>query len=119
MLYEMRSKVNSSQASLQWMQSLFKGDSLKQTMENVHEATILNVISDIFERNTSQPVFALKDELVELKKLAENMDDLMVHLTANHFRDPMRVCPHGGILDFNMVLYTAVMFLCLFIIFLD
>ena len=118
MLHEMRSKVNSSQASLQWMQSLFKGDSLKQTMENVHEATILNVISDIFERNTSQSVFALKDELVELKKLAENMDDLMVHLTANYFRDPMRVCPHGGILDFNKVLYAAVKFLCVFRFFL-
>ena len=100
----MRSQLNASQESLQWMQSLFNGDALEGTLEKVHEATILNVISDIFERNTSRSVFALKDELAELRKLAKNMDDLMVHLTENNFRDPMRVCPHGGILDFNKVL---------------
>ena len=100
----MRSQLNASQETVKWMQSLFNGDSLEMTIKNVHEATILNVISDVFERNTSRSVFALKDELAELKRLAKNMDDLIVHLTANNFRDPMRVCPHGGKLDFNKVL---------------
>ena len=76
-LREMRSQLNASQETVKWMQSLFNGDSLEMTIKNVHEATILNVISDVFERNTSRSVFALKDELAELKKLAKNMDDLI------------------------------------------
>ena len=102
-LREMTSKLNSSQESLQWMQSLFKGDSLETALKNVHEATILNVISEIFERNTSKSVFDLKDELGLLKGLAMRLEDLLEHLTENNYRDPVRVCPHKGKRDFTQV----------------
>ena len=85
------------------MHSLFEGDSLEMTLENVHEATILNVISDIFEHNTSRSVFSLRDELGQLNMLAKNLEDLLEHLTAKSFRDPMRVCPHKAKRDFTQV----------------